>query len=125
MIETLKGFPDNVIAVSAKGHVTKGDYRRVIAPKLKAASRRHRKIRCYYELGPEFSSMDSGALWQDFKLGMENLSRWERVAVVTDVEWIRASMRVFRFFIAGEAKLFDTAQAEEARRWIKADLAST
>jgi hypothetical protein len=25
---------------------------------------------------------------EDFKFGMEHITRWERVAVVTDVEWI-------------------------------------
>src|SRR5665213_1377440 len=32
-------------------------------------------------------------MWDDFKVGMEHILRWERVAVVTDVEWIRRAMR--------------------------------
>jgi hypothetical protein len=37
----------------------------------------------------QFSGIDAGAVWEDFRVGMEHLSRWERMAVVTDVEWLR------------------------------------
>ena len=42
------------------------------------------KVHCYYELGPQFSGMDPGAAWEDFKPGIEHLTRWERLAIVTD-----------------------------------------
>lgn len=75
MIEVLEGFPQNVIAFSAKGRVTKSDYDDVLIPKVKAALARQGKIRCYYELTSQFSGIEPGAVWEDFKLGMEHLSR--------------------------------------------------
>jgi hypothetical protein len=47
----------------------------------------------HYETAADFSGFDPGAMWEDFKVGMEHLTRWERVAVVTDVEWIKQTMR--------------------------------
>jgi len=121
MIEILAGLPDNVVAFRAKGHVTRKDYDDVLVPKVKEAFAKHRKVRCLYELGPEFAGMAPAAMWEDFKVGIEHLASWERIAVVTDVEWIRLTMSVFRFIMPGEIRLFGTAQAAEARRWLAAD----
>lgn len=120
MIERLQGFPDTVVAISARGYVTRSDYERVLIPQVKQALDRHGKIRCYYELGADFSGFEPGAAWEDFKLGLEYLSRWERVAVVTDVDWIRLAINTFRFLVPGEIKVFATTQSAEAREWISA-----
>jgi len=49
---------------------------------------------------------------------MEHLTRWERVAVVTDVEWPEQTMRLFSFLMAGAMKSFPTSEAAQARSWI-------
>jgi hypothetical protein len=120
MIEILRDFPETVIAVAATGRVTKKDYEEVLVPRVREALARHAKIRLYYELGGAFSGFDGGALWEDLKLGVEHLTRWERVAVVTDLDWIRLAVNAFRFLVPAETRLFATAQAPEARRWIAA-----
>jgi hypothetical protein len=79
---------------------------------------RHDKLRLYYELGPEFMGLDAGAMWEDFKVGVGHLSRWERAAVVTDVEWMRHAVNAFRFLMPGQMRVFPTADAAEARAWI-------
>lgn len=61
-----------------------------------------------------------GAVWEDFKVGMEHLTRWERVAVVTDVEWIKHTMRFFGFLLAGPIRIFPASEAAQAREWISA-----
>ncbi|HUJ00986.1 MAG TPA: STAS/SEC14 domain-containing protein [Usitatibacter sp.] len=118
MIEILEGFPNGVVALSAKGRVSKRDYETALVPQVEHALRGAGKIRCYYELGPEFSGMDPGAAWEDFKVGVEHLRRWERVAVVTDVDWIRRGVDIFRFPVPGDFRVFPAARAAEARRWI-------
>ena len=122
MIEMLGGFPDGVVAAVAKGRVTRRDYDEVLVPAVDAAFRGRQKVRCYYELGREFSGMDAGAAWEDFRIGFGHLSGWERIAVVTDVDWIRLSINVFRFLVSGEIRIFPTSEVAEARRWIAADL---
>jgi hypothetical protein len=49
---------------------------------------------------------------------VEHLSRWERMAVVTDVDWIQYLMNAFRVFMPGRLRVFATAQTSEARAWI-------
>jgi len=118
MIEVLKGLPDRVVAFVAKGRVTRRDYDEVLIPKVSEVLGRHEKIRCYYELGPEFSGMDPGAVWEDAKVGFAHLARWERVAVVTDVDWVRFAISIFRFLVPGEVRIFSSSEASTARHWI-------
>src|SRR5271166_5821555 len=118
MIENIEGFPDNVVALIAKGQVTKKDYEQLVIPKVETALKRHDKIRLYYELGSQFSGIDPGAVWEDLKVGVEHLTRWERMAVVTDVDWIRHMLNAFRFLMPGQMRVFATAQTSEARAWI-------
>jgi hypothetical protein len=118
MIECIETFPDNVVGLVAKGHVTKEDYEKVLIPRVEAALKGHDKVRLYYELGSEFSGIDAGAAWEDLKVGVEHFTRWERMAVVTDVEWIRHMVNVFRFLMPGQMRVFATAKTAEARAWI-------
>lgn len=118
MIDVLDGFPDTVMAFSAKGRVRRQDYDEVLVPALEAALRRHDRLRVYYELGPAFTGFDAGALWEDFKVGVGHWSRWGRVAVVTDVDWIRHAVDAFRFMMPDQVRVFATAQATEARAWV-------
>jgi SpoIIAA-like len=120
MIETIAGFPDNVVACAAKGHVTGDDYDRVLIPAVERALATHDKIRCYYELGAEFAGMDAGAAWRDFTVGMGHLTRWERVAVVTDVDWIGHAVNAFRFLMPGAVRVFPNSAKAEARTWVAA-----
>jgi SpoIIAA-like len=120
MIAVLEGFPDAVTAFVAEGRVTKKDYQDVLIPKVEDAVRHHKKIRCYYELGPKYSGFEAGAVWKDFKLGIKHLTRWERIAVVTDVRWIRRVVKAFRFLIPGEVRVYETAKSSEAKGWIVA-----
>jgi SpoIIAA-like len=118
MIELLKGFPDNIVALACKGQVTRRDYETVLVPAVEKALKQHRNVRVYYQIGAEFVGIDPGAVWDDFTVGLEHLMRWERIAVVTDLDWIRHTIKIFSFLMPGEVKIFPTSEAAEAREWI-------
>jgi SpoIIAA-like len=121
MIRLLTGFPDNVLAVACEGHVTRQDYAGVLIPAVEAGLQRHHQLRIYYEVTPEFTGIDAGAVWEDFAVGIGHLTRYERMACVTDVEWIRFAVNAFRFLMPGRLRVFPLSQRDEARRWILAD----
>ena len=120
MIEHLKSFPGNVLAFVCHGQVTKQDYATVLIPAVEKALKEHDKVRLYYETAPDFSGIDPSAVWEDTKVGVSHLLRWERVAVVTDVEWIKQTMKFFSFMLPGELRVFPTREAAAARTWIVA-----
>ena len=120
MIEALPNFPPNVLAFACKGHVTRDDYETVLVPAVEKALQQHEVVRLYYEIGSDFAGIDPSAVWQDVKIGVGHLQRWERIAVVTDVDWIKHTMSVFSFLIPGELKIFPVSEASMARNWIGA-----
>ncbi len=120
MIEALSGFPGNVVAVACKGQVTRADYEATLIPRVAEALKAHPTLRLYYEIGADFAGIDPTAVWEDFKVGVEHLTRWERIAVVTDVAWIRNLMGVFGFLMPGTLRVFAVSDAAAAREWIAA-----
>jgi len=118
VIEIIEGLPDNVVGILAKGRVTNRDCDTVLRPAMERTLKRHDKVRLYYEIGCRFP----GAAWEDLRVAVENPAPWERVAVVTDVGWVRHTVNVLRFLIPGEIKVFTTVQADEGRLWIAAEV---
>ena len=121
MITVLNGFPGDTIAFQCSGHVTRKDYDDVLKPAVEAAFKDHKKIRLFYKVAKDFDGVDAGAAWEDFSVGVSHLFGWERVAVVTDVEWIAHSIKAFGFLMPGVVKTFPLAQENGAREWLAAD----
>jgi hypothetical protein len=44
-------------------------------------------------------------------------SSWERLAVVTDKDWLRDAMAGFGWLSPGELRVFEPSQLEEAKAW--------
>jgi len=118
MIEVIKNLPANVLGVRAKGRVMTEDYGRILIPAIEAALHQRDKIRLYYELGNEFEGINTGAVFEDLKVGIVKLPRWETLVVVTDVKSIKQAVSVFAFLIHRMAKVFPVSEAEAARGWI-------
>lgn len=118
MIEALEGFGDNIGAFACHGHVTKADYDTVLIPGIEEILKHHDKVRIYYQFAEDFDSIDPGAMWEDTKVGVSHLMRWERFAVITDVDWIKHAVKLFGFLMPGDLKVFPLAEASQARAWI-------
>lgn len=120
MIELQTGFPDDVAAALGKGQITRSDYEQVLIPRALQALALHDKVRICYEIDADFSGIELGAVWDDAKLGLSHRSRWERVAVVTDIPWMHYSLSAFSFLFPGEIRGFPLAEAAKARDWLLA-----
>jgi len=118
MVEQIPELPDNVLGFTAKGTVTADDYESVIIPAVDALFSRQPKVRFLYHLGEDFSGFEAAAMWDDAKLGLKHLAGWEKVAVVSDVDWIRAAVRVLGLVISGQVRVFHNRELAEAKRWV-------
>lgn len=114
MIELIDGLPDDIVAFVAAGRVTGSECDTILLPAVASARERHDRLRLYYELECRFP----GAGWEDLDIRPLQLQAWERVALVTDVSWIRHTVKALRFLIQAEIRVFPTAQTEEGRDWI-------
>jgi len=116
MLELIEGLPGNVVGIAVSGRLTMQDCQDVLVPAMQKSLKRHEKIRLYYELNSRFP----GAAWDELDLGLEHASRCERVAIVTDIGWVRLTVKALRFLIPSEIRVFPTDQADEGRAWIRA-----
>ncbi|RII27164.1 MAG: hypothetical protein CXR31_07885 [Geobacter sp.] len=119
MLERIQGLPENVLGFEAKGEVTGADYESVLIPAVEKMLAQRKSIRFLYHLGNEFTGFNAKAMWDDAKVGLQHLAAWERVAVVTDVEWIRVAMKAFGFVLSGKLRVFGNNELMEARRWLE------
>ncbi len=118
MIEVMTDLPDRVLGLKASGEVTADDYKTVLVPAIEEKLTKHKKVRLLYVIGDEFKGYTGGAAWEDAKVGMKHLTSFERVAVVTDVDWIGNMIKAFGFALPGEVRVFDDDDLGDARQWI-------
>ena len=116
MIEIIEGLPDNVVGLVVKGRVTKVDCDDVLIPAIEKAREWHHKLRLYYEIRSRYP----GAGWEEIGLGVQQGPAWERVAIVSDVAWIRHTVQAVRLLIPSDIRVFSTTQIPEGLAWITA-----
>lgn len=121
MIKLIPELPENVLGAVASGQVTAKDYETVLMPAIEKAIHERGKVRFLYHLGPGFDGYSPAAMWDDMKVGFAHLKAWEKLALVTDHEWIAGAMRVFGFAMPCPVRVFSNAQYAEAVAWISAD----
>jgi hypothetical protein len=125
MIEQIQGLPAGTLGFMAHGQVSADDYECVLVPDVEAAFALNRKLRLMYVTADDFTGFDPGAMWDDAKLGMRHFSGWERIALVTDVAWLRTTATAFSFALPAKFELFQNAQFDEAKAWLLADPVQT
>ena len=115
MIEELSGVPAGVIGFEASGRIRAEDYRDVVLPALEHAAATG-EVR-FVIVMRDFEGMSGGAVWQDLKVGIEHLRAWKRIALVTDIAWMRDLTSLFGWMTPGEVKTFPLARRDEAIQW--------
>jgi hypothetical protein len=124
MIERIIDLPDNVLGFTATGEVTAEDYQAVLVPAIEEKLSSTKKVRLLYVLGEGFEGYTGAAAWEDAKVGLKHLTRFDRVAVVSDVDWIKHSVKVFGFVMPCEVRVFENDELQKAREWVS-ELPST
>jgi hypothetical protein len=119
VIKELTDLPAGVIGFEVTGKATAEDFRDIVLPAFERAAK-NGKIRAVIVI-PEFKGMTTGGLWQDLKLGVPHLRDWKRIAIVTDIEWIRHMTRMFDWMTPGDVQLFALDARDEAVSWVASD----
>ena len=119
MLEQIES-PENVLALRVVGTVDRSDYETVLEPAVDAMLATHGELRFVYVIGDEFDSYSLGADWEDMKFGFTHLTKWKRYAIAADRDWIRHGVRMFRWMMPGELKVFDPSDVQAAIDWAAA-----
>ncbi|KUJ80677.1 hypothetical protein AVO45_06485 [Ruegeria marisrubri] len=111
-----------LIEAELTGEVTSRDYNNILVPAVEKALTEHDRIRLLVIMGQDFEGYDLGAAWADTKLGLGHWRGFDRVAVVTDHRWVQTGVRLAAPIMPCPVQVFDLAELETARRWIRESL---
>src|SRR3954452_25344301 len=117
MIKVIHDMPPGTVGLEAVGKVTAEDYEQVLKPALEDALT-HKDVRLMYVLGEELDSHAPEAAWADTRLWARNMNAWERIAVVSDADWLEHSLKTLGWLVPGEIKVFETDEVLDANRWL-------
>jgi hypothetical protein len=122
MIQELTDMPEGTLGFSMSGHLKREDYVDVILPPLRAAAEAGH-MRVLIEI-PSFDGVSPGAAWEDLKAAGEfqikHRHAWEKIALVTDLDWVRHALSVFGWTVPGEIQVFALNDLDAAKAWVAA-----
>ncbi len=118
MIEIMQGLPENVVAVSVSGEVTGDDYKNVLIPAIEDKIKKYGKIRMLYHMDEELEWFTLNAMLEDAKVGIQHLTAFEKIAVVSDVDWMNNAVEIFKFIVPYPVRTYKNEELPEAKAWI-------
>lgn len=121
MLRRIKDMPARTIGFEAVGEVEDDDWERSVEPILREEIAEGEKIRLLYVLGPRTREVEGDAVKADLSFRARYASSFERVAVVSDEDWVRPALGALSVLLPGKAKGFRVAELEHAKAWLAAD----
>ena len=118
MFELIEGLPADTIGLSATGMVTAADYEQTIIPLVREKMAALGNVRVLMHYGPGFTGYSASAMWEDTKFGLAHLGDFSKIAVVSDVGWLRHCVWLFAPFIRCPVRVFGNDEIEAAKTWI-------
>lgn len=118
MIQVINA-PDNVAAFRAVGEITEEDYKTVVVPAVEKLAARINEINFLFVLETELKNFTAAAWMEDAKMGLKNLGKWNRTAIVTDSENIISFTNAFSYIVPGEFRGYKKAAFNEALIWVQ------
>ena len=118
--EIIEGLADNVVGIRAVGMLTARAYEDTLIPLVEQKLARHDKINLLFVADDRFDTMTPGAIWDDARFGIMNITRFGRIAVVTDKDWLRHAVQLFGPLVPAVVQVFAANQEETARQRVAA-----
>jgi hypothetical protein len=91
-----------------------------VVPRMNELAKRQGEINYLIVLKTDITGFDAGVWWDDFKMALNHFTKWNKVAIVTDHELIKAVTHLFGFAFPGEHQTFKLAEYDEALNWVSA-----
>ena len=121
MIEVLNGIPDYVAGFKATGKVTKEDYTNIVIPEIESILKQHGHIHFLLVLNTDVGNFTAGAWMNDALVGLKHLSKWKKMAIVSDQKGVEKVTDIISPIMPGESKGFALAELEEAKNWVSSE----
>lgn len=116
--------PDNVVAFRATGEITQDDYKTVVFPTVEKLIDRIDEINFLFLIDTEIKNFTAAAWMEDVMLGLKNLGKWNRTAIVTDSENAISFTNGFSYILPGEFKGYKKEDFNEALNWVEGNISN-
>jgi len=117
MIEKIKDLPPNMVGFRTSGEVTKEDYDLVHREVEKEVGRTGQlNYLMYLDNSP--ADFTLGAWLMDAWLGIKNIAKWNRAAIVSDSDTVVKFTDFFSKVIPGEFRGFHKSDMPKAVDWV-------
>ena len=113
----MENLPPNMVGFRATGEVTETDFTDIVMPKVKELIEKTDKLNYMLVLDTSVKNFTAGAWFKDAIMGIKHLIKWNRAAIVSDVEAIRTFTNIFSVVMPGEFKGFEHKDLEAAISW--------
>jgi hypothetical protein len=118
MLRRMTDMPAGTIGFEAIGEIEDDDWEQAVEPVLRDEMADGRKIRLLYLLGPEAREVEGDAMTADTGFRARHATSFERVAVVSDEDWMRPALRGLSFLLPGKARGFHVHELAAAKTWL-------
>lgn len=118
MIEVLDTVPENVAGFRGTGEITEDDYRNVMVPKVNELAGNTNRLNFLFLIDTELREFTAGAWLQDALLGLKQMMKWNRGAIVTDNKMAVKFTDAFSLVVPGEFKGFSKSEYHQAVDWV-------
>ena len=118
MLRQMDDMPAGTIGFEAIGEVEDDDWEDVVEPVLRREIAAGGKLRLLYLLGPEARDVEGDAMKADTGFRARHAKSFERVAVVTDENWVKPALRALSFLMPGSARAFPVHDLAAAKAWL-------
>src|SRR5215471_361977 len=103
MLRPMSDMPVGTIGFEAIGELEDDDWEKTVEPVLRREIAADRKVRLLYLLGAEARDVERDAMAADTGFRVRHATSFDRVAVVTDEDWMRPALRALSFLLPGKA----------------------
>lgn len=107
-----------MVAFRATGEVTKEDFDQIVLPAVAELVQRTDKLNYLLVLDTPLKNFTLSAWIKDALLGLNNLTKWNRCAIVSDSDGINSFTNLFGKVMPGEFKGYKPEQLDEAINWV-------
>ena len=121
MLRRIPDMPAGTIGFEAIGEVEDDDWENTVEPVLRDEIADGREVRLLYLLGRDTREVESDAMRADAGFRARHASSFERVAVVSDEDWMRPALSALSFLLPGKAKGFPVREITAAKSWLTED----
>ncbi|WPQ61629.1 STAS/SEC14 domain-containing protein [Chitinophaga sancti] len=118
MIEILPAMPNNMVGFKATGEVTQDNFLNIVDPVVRELVSRTGELNYLMIIETPLKNWTMGAWLQDALLGIMEISKWNRVAIVSGSDLLNKFTDVFGMFVPGTFKGFGAEQFSEAVHWV-------